>query len=120
MAGRLDGKVVLITGGGNGIGRATTLRFLDEGAAVVIADINEATAGETVALAAQAGHADRIRFVRADVTEEADIAAAVAAAPAAFGRLDCVFNNAGAAVAVRPITLLDAAEWDWTFAGLVP
>jgi NAD(P)-dependent dehydrogenase (short-subunit alcohol dehydrogenase family) len=119
MVGRLDGRVAFITGGGNGIGRATTLRFLDEGAAVVIADINETTAGETMALAGQAGHADRIRFVRADVTEEADVAAAVAAAPAAFGRLDCVFNNAGVAGAFGPITHIDAAEWDWTFAVLV-
>ena len=119
MAGRLDGKVALITGGGNGIGRASALRFLDEGAAVVIADVNETTAAETMALAGQAGHADRIRFVRADVTEEAAVAAAVAAAPAAFGRLDCVFNNAGVAGAFGPITHIDAAEWDWTFAVLV-
>jgi NAD(P)-dependent dehydrogenase (short-subunit alcohol dehydrogenase family) len=119
MAGRLDGKVTVITGGGNGIGRATALRFLGEGAAVVVADINEANGQETVALARQAGHAERVRFVRADVTREPEVAAAIAAAPDAFGRLDCVFNNAGVAGAFGPITHVDAEEWDWTFAVLV-
>jgi NAD(P)-dependent dehydrogenase (short-subunit alcohol dehydrogenase family) len=119
MAGRLDGKVAVITGGGNGIGRATVLRFLAEGASVIAADVNEANGRETLALAAAAGHADRVRFVHADVTQEADVAAAVAAAPDAFGRLDCVFNNAGVAGAFGPITHIDAEEWDWTFAVLV-
>ena len=119
MAGRLDGKVAVITGGGNGIGRATALRFLDEGAAVVVADMNEASGNQTVSLARQAGHGARIHFVRADVSREADVEAAVAAAPAAFGRLDCVFNNAGVAGAFGPITHIDADEWDWTFAVLV-
>ncbi len=109
----------MFTGGGNGIGRATTLRFLAEGASVVVADINAANGEETVALASQAGHAARVRFVRADVTQEVEVAAAVTAAPAAFGRLDCVFNNAGVAGAFGPITHIDAEEWDWTFAVLV-
>jgi NAD(P)-dependent dehydrogenase (short-subunit alcohol dehydrogenase family) len=76
-------------------GRATCLRFLDEGARVVIADLNEATAKETLELAARAGHGDRVRFARTDVAEEADVEAAVALAVREFGRLDCVFNNAG-------------------------
>jgi NAD(P)-dependent dehydrogenase (short-subunit alcohol dehydrogenase family) len=118
-AARLNGKVAVITGGGNGIGRATTLRFLHEGASVVIADLNETTGHETIELARQDGHADRVRFVRCDVTREDDVAAAIAAAPAAFGRLDCVFNNAGVAGAFGPITHVDADEWDWTFAVLV-
>jgi NAD(P)-dependent dehydrogenase (short-subunit alcohol dehydrogenase family) len=119
MAGRLDATVAVITGGGNGIGRAATLRFLAEGASVVVADINAANGEETVALARQAGHADRVRFVLTDITREADVAAAIAAAPVAFGRLDCVFNNAGVAGAFGPITHIDAEEWDWTFAVLV-
>jgi NAD(P)-dependent dehydrogenase (short-subunit alcohol dehydrogenase family) len=118
MALRLDGKVVVITGGGNGIGRATALRFLAEGAAVVVADINEPNLRETVALAERAGHGARVRSVRADVTQERDVAEAIAAADA-FGRLDCVFNNAGVAGAFGPITHIDAEEWDWTFAVLV-
>lgn len=119
MAGRLTGKVAVITGGGNGIGRATALRFLAEGAAVVIADLNQASGRETVALARQAGHGERVHFVAADVSREADVAAAIAAAPERFGRLDCVFNNAGVAGAFGPITHIDAEEWDWTFAVLV-
>ncbi|MDX2171193.1 MAG: SDR family NAD(P)-dependent oxidoreductase, partial [Deltaproteobacteria bacterium] len=118
MAGRLDGKVAVITGGGNGIGRATALRFLAEGAAVVIADLNRAAAEETLELARQAGH-QRIHFVPTDVTREAEVAAAIDAAPQRFGRLDCVFNNAGIAGAFGPITHLDADEWDFTFAVLV-
>lgn len=119
MSGRLEGRVAVITGGGNGIGRATALRFLAEGARVVIADLNPASGEETLALARQAGAGERIRFVRADVTREADVAAAVQAAPDAFGRLDCVFNNAGIAGAFGPITHVDADEWDQTFAVLV-
>ena len=119
MAGRLDGKVAVITGGGNGIGRATVRRFLAEGAAVVLADINADTADETVALARQDGHAQRVHGVRTDVTREGDVAAAIAAATERFGRLDCVFNNAGVAGAFGPITHLEVEDWDYTFAVLV-
>ncbi len=119
MAGRLDGKVAVITGGGNGIGRATVLRFLDDGARVVLAEINEATAKETVDLAAAAGHGDRVRFIRTDVVEETQVAAAVALAQSAFGRLDCIFNNAGVAGAFGPITHISAEDWDYSFAVLV-
>ena len=119
MAGRLEGKVAVITGGGNGIGRATVLRFLAEGARVVVADLNEETGRETMDAGRQAGAGDRVRFVRADVTREADVAAAVALATADFGRLDCMFNNAGVAGAFGPITHIDEGDWDYTFAVLV-
>jgi len=119
MTARLEGKVAVITGAGNGIGRATALRFLAEGASVVVADLNEANGRETIDLAQAAGHGKRARFVRTDVSHEADVAAAIDTAPSAFGRLDCVFNNAGVAGAFGPITHVDAEEWDWTFAVLV-
>lgn len=120
MAGRFEGKVAVVTGGGNGIGRATVLRFLDEGArGVVVADLNAETGAETLALARGAGHGDRARFVRANVAEERDVEAAIDAARAAFGRLDCVFNNAGVAGAIGPITHVTVEDWDFTMHVLV-
>ena len=119
MAGRLTGKVAVITGGGNGIGRGTTLRFLAEGASVAVADLNQATGEETMQLAAKAGHGDRLRFVRADVAAEADVQAAVDLAVREFHRLDCIFNNAGIVGAIGPIDHLQVEDWDHTFAVLV-
>jgi NAD(P)-dependent dehydrogenase (short-subunit alcohol dehydrogenase family) len=109
----------MITGGGNGIGRASALRFLAEGARVMIGDLNPATAEETLALAASAGHRDAIGFLRTDVAQEADVERLVAATVEKFGRLDCVFNNAGVGGAFGPITHIDVDEWDYTFAVLV-
>jgi len=77
--GRLEGRVAVITGGASGMGQATVLRFLDEGASVVAADLNEATGKETLELAAAAGHADRFRFARVDVAEESDVEEMIAA-----------------------------------------
>ena len=119
MAGRLDGKVAVITGGGNGIGRATVLRFLEEGARVVVADLNEQTGSETLALAKQAGAESRARFIRADVAREADVEAAVALATKDFGRLDVMFNNAGVAGAFGPFTDITEEDWNYTFDVLV-
>ena len=64
---RLQNKVAVITGGASGMGRATTMRFLIEGAAVVVADYNEDTGGQTLAIAADHGHRDRVRFIKTDV-----------------------------------------------------
>ena len=119
MAGRLAGKVAVVTGGGNGIGRATVLRFLTEGARVLAADLNEATGQETLELAAKAGQRDAVRFARVDVAEEAQVAAMVDRAVKDFGRLDCVYNNAGVAGAIGPITHVTVENFDYTFAVLV-
>ena len=120
MAGRLEHKVAVVTGGGNGIGRATVLAFLAEGArGVVVADLNVETGNETIALARQAGHGDRARFIRTDVAEEAQVSAALALASEAWGRLDCVFNNAGVAGAIGPITHIAVEDWDFTMNVLV-
>ena len=118
--GRVEGKVAVVTGGGNGIGRATVLRFLAEGArGVIVSDLNVETGNETVALARQAGHGDRARFVHTDVADETQVAAALAAAADGFGRLDCVFNNAGVAGAIGPITHIAVEDFDFTMNVLV-
>jgi NAD(P)-dependent dehydrogenase (short-subunit alcohol dehydrogenase family) len=119
MAQRLENKVAVITGGGNGIGRATVLRFLAEGARVVVADLNETTGKETLELATKAGARDRVRFQRVDVANEAEVEGAVKLATSAFGRLDIIFNNAGIAGAFGPITHVDEKDWDATFDVLV-
>ena len=88
--GRLDGKVTVITGGASGMGLATVKRFVDEGARVVIGDLQ----GEPGArLARELG--DSVRFRLTDVSREADVEALVRFAVDEFGRLDCMFNNAG-------------------------
>jgi NAD(P)-dependent dehydrogenase (short-subunit alcohol dehydrogenase family) len=120
MAGRLAGKVAVVTGGGNGIGRASVLAFLAEGArGVIVADLNVETGNETVALATQAGHGDRARFVRTNVAEEPHVEAALAAAVSAWGGVDCVFNNAGVAGAIGPITHITVEDFDFTMNVLV-
>src|SRR5258708_5883797 len=101
--GRLSGKVAVITGGGSGIGRASVLRFLEEGAKVLLADINEGSGEETVQLARSKGY-EHVRFLRTDVSEERDVEAAVDLAQKAFGRLDCVYNNAGVVGTFEPLT----------------
>jgi NAD(P)-dependent dehydrogenase (short-subunit alcohol dehydrogenase family) len=107
MAGRLDGKVAVITGGASGIGAGTVRRFVEEGARVVIADLQH-EAGH--ALATELGAVTK--FVRTDVTVEDDIAAAVATAVREFGRLDCMFNNAGIVGAIGSITETPVEAWD--------
>jgi NAD(P)-dependent dehydrogenase (short-subunit alcohol dehydrogenase family) len=119
MAGRLEGKVAVITGGASGMGRATALRFLAEGARVVVADLNDATGKEFLETAAQDGHARDVRFIRTDVAEEADVAAMIGHAVSEFGRLDVVFNNAGLGGAFGPLTDIEVEDWDFTFAVLV-
>ncbi|WP_439817503.1 SDR family NAD(P)-dependent oxidoreductase [Zavarzinia sp. CC-PAN008] len=117
-AGRLAGKVAVITGGASGMGREAALRFIAEGAQVVIVDLNEKTAEETLGLAGQAGGAAAIRFQKADVSDEGQVQAAIDLAVRSFGRLDCVFNNAGVGGAIGPLTELTVEAWDRTFAQL--
>lgn len=93
MAGSLDGKVVLITGGSTGIGRAAAQSCAREGAQIVIGDINEAGASETAALINGAGA--KARFVSCDVSKASEVEALIANVASAEGRLDGAFNNAG-------------------------
>jgi 3(or 17)beta-hydroxysteroid dehydrogenase len=94
-AGRVAGKVALVTGAASGLGKATAERLASEGAAVMIADIRVDAAEEVAAAIRQAG--GRAAAKKLDVTSEDDWAGAVAAAERAFGKLDIVVNNAGTA-----------------------
>lgn len=108
------GRAALITGGASGIGRATAKRMITEGWRVLLVDLNRDN-GERAA--AELG--DAARFVPGDASEESDVADAVAACVQAFGRLDCVVNNAGVGGAFGALTDLEVADWDYTFAVLV-
>jgi NAD(P)-dependent dehydrogenase (short-subunit alcohol dehydrogenase family) len=95
MAGRVEGKVALVTGAASGLGKATVERLSEEGAAVVIGDIQVDAARQAAAAIAAAG--GRAEALRLDVTSEADWIAAVAATEQVFGKLDVLVNNAGTA-----------------------
>ncbi|MCU1429907.1 MAG: short-chain dehydrogenase/reductase [Actinomycetia bacterium] len=101
--------VALVTGGGNGIGRAACVLFARDGAQVVVADVNEAAAQETVELVLAAG-GDAIACA-VDVSDAASVEAMVARAVAQYGSLDAAFNNAGISPAAKPFTEHTAAEW---------
>lgn len=111
---QLEGKVAVITGGASGMGRATALRFLAEGARVVIADFNPQTGADALEAAAAAGHRDAVRFIKTDVAVESDVEAMLAHAIENFGRLDVVFNNAGVGGAIGPLTETTVDSWDYT------
>src|SRR5260370_25642636 len=104
----LAGRVALVTGGGSGIGRATAQRLAAEGACVVVADRDSASAD---AVAAELGSADVAVAVTADVTSEDDVAAALASAALAFCGVDLVVNNAGLSIS-KPLTETTLADWD--------
>jgi NAD(P)-dependent dehydrogenase (short-subunit alcohol dehydrogenase family) len=93
MAGRVSGKVALITGGGSGIGRATAIVFGREGAKVVVADYNRAGGEETVRVIKNAG--GEASFIEANVAVAKQVETMVAKTIETYGRLDCAFNNAG-------------------------
>jgi NAD(P)-dependent dehydrogenase (short-subunit alcohol dehydrogenase family) len=106
---RLENKVAIVTGAAVGLGRATATRMAQEGAAVAILDLHDV--GESLAhdLSARGGNA---RFWRCDVSQEAEVARAIAEVAAAFGRLDILVNNAGVIGANKPTHELTEAEWD--------
>jgi rhamnulose-1-phosphate aldolase/alcohol dehydrogenase len=104
----LAGRIALVTGGGSGIGKATAQRLAAEGACVVVADRDPASAE---AVAGKLGSADTAVAVTADVTSEPEVAAAFAAAALAFGGVDLVVNNAGLSIS-RPLNQTTVQDWD--------
>jgi len=107
--GRLDGKIAVVTGGASGIGAGTVDRFIEEGARVVVADL-QVDAGMAVA----EKHGDAAVFYPTDVTVEADVAGAVDLAVSTFGQLDIMFNNAGIIGATGSIAEMSEDAWDRT------
>jgi NAD(P)-dependent dehydrogenase (short-subunit alcohol dehydrogenase family) len=99
--GLVSGKVDLVTGSGAGIGRAAALKFAEEGAKVIVSDVNTDGGNETVALIKQKG-GDAV-FARADVAHATDVEALVTKAVDTYGRIDCACNNAGIEGTVVPI-----------------
>jgi len=105
----LDNKVVLVTGGASGIGRATVNRLALDGAHVVVADRQVELAGEVVTEVKQAGGSAEV--CELDVAEEGAAAAAIQAIVSTHGRLDCAFNNAGITGPTVKLLDIDPKEW---------
>lgn len=106
---KLAGKVALITGAGGGIGRATAVLFAQQGAKVVVSDLDERTAAETARLLRAAG--GEAEAIQGDVTQEADVERFVDFTVERFGRLDILFNNAGMTIP-GSVTELTEEQWD--------
>ncbi len=106
--GRLEGKVALVTGGAQGVGRAACALFAAEGAAVAVLDIAKEAGEDTAALIRATG--GQAQFFACDVSSSAQVAAAVAAAQQALGPITALFNHAGSII-VKPF--LDTTEADW-------
>ena len=108
---RLQDKVTIITGAGGGMGRVAAQMFAAEGSRIVVAEFNEAAGQETVALVQAAG--GQATYVKVDVSKEADAKAMVDHAVSTYGRLDCLYNNAGIMPeADHSVTDTDVATWD--------
>src|SRR5829696_1328860 len=108
---RLDGKVAIVTGGAQGIGRASALRFASEGARVAVADLQVDGASKVAAEITSSGSAFGIAV---DVRDRAQVQSAVDQTVAQFGGVDILMNNAGV-IRITPFLEIDEEEWDLLF-----
>lgn len=106
---RLLGKTAIVTGGGSGIGRATAIRFANEGAAVTVADVNSTSGEETVSLIKNAG--GKAIFVKTDVADSHQVKALIDNTVTTFGGLNIMFNNAG--IGNSEVRSVELAEDEW-------
>jgi NAD(P)-dependent dehydrogenase (short-subunit alcohol dehydrogenase family) len=107
----LEGKSCVITGSGSGIGRASAVLFAEHGALVIVGDVQDAWANETVALVEEAG--GKAVAAHCDVSKEGDVESLVARAIAEFGRLDVIYNNAGVSTPKPGLTFVEHTQADW-------
>ena len=112
--GKLDGKVAVITGGASGIGAAAVRLFVEEGCRVVIADVQD---DKGTRLAGELGKSSA--YLHADVSREPDVSGAIAHALSRFGRLDCLYNNAGLGGVSGPIAEIPVDGYDQTMGVLL-
>ena len=109
MAGKLEGKAALVTGGGSGIGRATALAFAREGAQVVVADVSVEGGQETVRMIEENG--GQAVFIKADVSKSGDVEGLIDQAIQTYGRLDYACNNAG--IEGEQASTVNCSETNW-------
>ncbi len=107
----LDGKSCVITGAGSGVGRAAAVLFAEHGASVVVGDVRDAWAADTVALVEEAG--GKAVAMHCDVSREPDVEALVAACVGQFHRLDVMYNNAGVGTPRPGLTFVEHTQEDW-------
>jgi len=110
MAGILQGKSLIVTGAGGGIGRATSIVLATAGASVVVTDIAEEAGKATVEAVRAAG--GKATFVKADLSRESDVQSLVQQAVSTYGKLDGAFNNAGLEQCAVPLHQLSTEQWE--------
>jgi NAD(P)-dependent dehydrogenase (short-subunit alcohol dehydrogenase family) len=107
---KLQGKAILVTGAGSGIGRATSLLFAKEGGRVAVVDVNKEGGDATVRLIEMNG--GKSKFIQCDVSKDQEVKAMVKAVIEKYGRVDCAFNNAGIEGLNSPVVDYTEEVWD--------